>query len=285
MKIFAERDNARGADLSERGEYEQAEIYLRKAIDAAPKWSVPWYNLGLLYKRTHKWQESLECNQRAVEFDPKDEAAWWNLGIAATALGKWRLARQAWQVFGLDAPITDDEVLIRFGSTPIRINSREEGEVVWCYRIDFARAIIKSVPLPESEHRFEDLLLHDGAPNGYRKSQGKQVPVFDEIQILKPSEYSTFQAIIRTESQIDIEDLISLAFENEMGAENWQTIRLLCEQCSRGIPHEHDAPTYEAFSDLRIGIAAKPRDDALRLLESWSISHSASELKSFEQVL
>lgn len=285
MKIFAERDNARGADLSERGEYQQAEIYLRKAVDAAPEWSAPWYNLGLLYKRTRRWEKSLECNQRSIELNPKDEAAWWNLGIAATALGKWRLARQAWQQFGVNVEINDEELRLNLSLTPIRVKPDSSGEVVWYARIDPARAVVKSVPLPESEHRFEDLLLHDGAPNGYRIFQGEQVPVFDEIQILKPSEYSTFQAIIRTESQIDIEDLISLAFENEMGAENWQTIRLLCEQCSRGISHEHDAPTYEAFSDLRIGIAAKLGDDALRLLESWSISHSASELKSFEQVL
>ena len=95
MKWSAIEHNKRGMALEEEGKVSEAEAMYRQAIDDAPQWSVPWYNLGLLYKRQRQWSDSLACNRRAVELDPSDAAAWWNLGIAATGLGDWPEARRA----------------------------------------------------------------------------------------------------------------------------------------------------------------------------------------------
>src|SRR5690349_17245045 len=93
---LAEELNNEGMQLREEGDLAGAEAAYRAAASAAPEWSAPIYNLGLLYKYEGRWPESLSHNQRAVQLAPHDEASWWNLGIAATALGNWSEARRAW---------------------------------------------------------------------------------------------------------------------------------------------------------------------------------------------
>src|SRR5262245_20384538 len=84
--------NELGRKLLDEGNLEAAIEAFESAIAASPKVAIPWFSLGLLYKRQRKWQKSLECNQNAVRLDRNSDDAWWNLGIAATALGSgdWR---------------------------------------------------------------------------------------------------------------------------------------------------------------------------------------------------
>src|SRR5438128_2241729 len=101
IKAMATRQKAAGINekarkLQERGEVKEAIELYREASAIDPGWAVPLYNLGLLFKNEHKWDESLKYNQLATARDATNEAAWWNLGIAATALGDWKSARSAW---------------------------------------------------------------------------------------------------------------------------------------------------------------------------------------------
>ena len=100
----AEQLNSHGNELKDRGLLAEAEAAYRGAIAADPTWSVPHYNLGLLFKYSGRWHESLGENLVAVELDAGDEAAWWNLGIAATALSDWAIARRAWKACGIPIP-------------------------------------------------------------------------------------------------------------------------------------------------------------------------------------
>ena len=84
----AEDHCAEGNALQHEGRSEEAAAAYRRAIEADPTWSAPWFNLGLQAKFDGQWKECLAYNQKAVELDPKNEGAWWNLGIAATALGQ-----------------------------------------------------------------------------------------------------------------------------------------------------------------------------------------------------
>jgi hypothetical protein len=86
------------------------------------------------------------------------------LGIAATALHDWPEAA---------------------ATACVRLNPQSSGEVVWGERLDPARLVILNVPLPESRHRFRDIILNDGAENGTRAVGGIQVPVFAEFAGLK----------------------------------------------------------------------------------------------------
>ena len=233
--------NDKGNKQSDRGNFPNAIKHFRKAIALEPTWAVPWYNMGLAYKQQHRWQKSLECNQRAVLYDPKDEAAWWNLGIAATALGDWSEARRAWTAYGITVPDGDGPIEMAIGSTPIRVNPDAEPEVVWCTRIDPARAIIRNVPLPKSARRYGDLVLHDGEPKGYRQLGTTEVPVFNELEVLEVSGYSTYEVVIEANDEKDRTALVEMGEALELGVEDWSNVRMLCQACSEGRPHsEHD---------------------------------------------
>jgi hypothetical protein len=269
--------NQRGQTfLDRRVDFCRAERAFRRAAAASPGWSVPWYNLGLVFKRQRLWHESLECNQKALERNPSDEGAWWNLGIAATALGDWPEARRAWIGFGVELPPGEGEILMTLGPTPIRLQPSSAGEVVWCTRIDPARAVIRSVPLPETGHRYGDLLLHDGAPSGERQIHGQTVPVFDALELLRPSAYLTFEVELRAHDPDALHALFRQAADQDIGLEDWGTIRCLCSACSYGSPgpSEHDdfiAPD-RSGSPIRL-MAAAPDEGRLRaLLDTWTAS-------------
>jgi hypothetical protein len=269
--------NQRGRNvIDRRGDLRRAEQAFRRAAAAAPGWSVPWYNLGLVYKQQRLWRQSLECNQNALDRDPSDEAAWWNLGIAATALGDWPLARRAWTGFGLDLPPGEGEIVMTLGPTPIRLDPSGAGEVVWCARIDPARAIIRNVPLPKTGHRYGDILLHDGAPSGERQIHGQTVPVFDAIELLRASDYHTFEVELRAPNTEALDELLRWASDAEIGLEDWGTIRCLCAACSRGSPGPYQRDDVIAVDPSNGPIrltAAAPDEDCLRtLLERWTAS-------------
>jgi hypothetical protein len=83
---------------------------------------------------------------------------------------------------------------MKIGITPIRVCCDAHPEVVWCHRLDPARAPIESIPTPESGRRYRDLLLHDGEPRGKRRYRDKTLSVFDELAVLEKSSFRTWSA-------------------------------------------------------------------------------------------
>jgi tetratricopeptide (TPR) repeat protein len=263
-------------ELDNEGQIDEAINLYLKIIELSPDWATPFYNLGLIYKYNYDWQRSFYYNKKATEADANNEAAWWNLGIAATALEDWKSARQAWNAFGWELEVNDDELILDLGSTPVRLNPDGNGEVIWAERIDPARTIIKSVPLPESNHRYNDVLLNDGAPVGYRTSHGKEYPVFNELQLIRLSDFKTFSVLAETDDQNQIDQLGDLCDRNQIGFEDWTTVRLLCKQCSEGIPHDHhDHENNVSFEGKRrLGFAALDKAIIEKILKEWSVLFS-----------
>jgi tetratricopeptide (TPR) repeat protein len=258
-------------ELKEQGRFDASIEVYQQVISLEPEWHVPYYNLGLFYKYQCNWQLSYQHNQKAVELDPSNEAAWWNLGIAATVLLDWRTAREAWNYFGLNLEVSDEELTMDLGNVPIRLNPDSDGEVVWCKRIDPARAVIYNVPLAICGHRYGDTVLNDGAPQGYRISNGKEIPVFNELQLLTKSAYKTYSITIHTENQEDIDKLEELCDNAKIEFEDWSTVRMLCKQCSEGTPHEtHDNDLKVENEDKHnIGFASVTEDAIKQVLTTW----------------
>jgi hypothetical protein len=185
-------------------------------------------------------------NKRAASLDPDDQASWWNLGIAATALMDWAEARSAWKGCGIELEEGSDEVSMPPVTACVRLNPNSSGEVVWGTRIDPARIQIRNVPLPNSNRRYRDILLNDGAAEGTRKAGDHEYPVFDELAVWKPSSYSTFQSALSMEDSDAERHLIEVCDENDIGLEDWSTVRIICAACSRGTPGEHHCSASEA---------------------------------------
>jgi tetratricopeptide (TPR) repeat protein len=293
MAPSARRRAARLNELAQkadrRGRWPVAEALYRDAIDLDPEWAVPWFNLGLVYKRQHRWDESLVCHRQALRLDERDDAANWNLGIAATAVGHWRIARAAWRRVGLDVPEDEAQegfVDLDLGAVPIRVNPVEAPEVVWCHRLDPARARILNVPLPQSGRRYGDVVLHDGAPVGERQLDGAAVPLFDEIALLEPSAYATFAVTLAAPSAAALAELAARLAERAAVGEDWSSVRRLCAACERGRGderrHRHVPPLP---GDGGYGIAAREEAAVRATLEAWRAAGEARAVRQIERVL
>lgn len=265
----AERLVDLGNELSEAGRPSDAEGAYRAATEADPAWSVPWYDLGLLYKYQGNWAESLTCNKRAAALDPTDQASWWNLGIAATALADWQEARRAWRECGIQLAPGEGPPEGDFGPIPVRLDPNGDGEVVWARRIDPARARLVSVPLPTSSFRWHDLVLHDGAAEGYRVLDGRQLPVFNVLSRLERSPIATFIVELGTSDPDAVEALARVADELGGAAENWgSSTNILCRQCSLGVPHQHNERS-NSPAHPHCGVAARDAMHLNQILDLW----------------
>lgn len=284
-RLRAERLNERGIALGPEDDEKAAQLY-RRACAIDPSWSTPFYNLGLVYKYRGAWAESLEANQRATELDPDAENAWWNLGIAATALGRWDLARAAWRGAGIDVPDGDGPIDYPAGQTPVRLDPDGDAEVVWCQRLDPVRARIENIPL--GGYCYGDVVLHDGAAVGYRKLGEREHPVFNFLELLEPSAFSTFAASVTLGDAGDaaIDDLCRVADERGLSAEDWtSSVQMLCKACSEGTPHERHEHTRlprlmnEPHS---VVLAARSLAEARALLDDWHAQTPGVEIRDLE---
>ena len=263
---------------SDNGDRDKAIELYKEIIELKSDWSIPYYNLGLIYKYQLAWDESYNQNLKSVELDPDHEASLWNLGIAATVLKEWKVARQCWNNFGMSYEAIDLDPADDLGIAPIRINPDTSPEVIWARRIDPARAKIVSIPFPESNHRYGDLLLNDGAPMGTRVYNGKDYSVFNELQLLKKSTFQTFSFECDFQKKSNYSSLETICVENEIEIENWTTdVEFLCNQCSEGAPHEHHnpEPVYEN-KKMKIAFAASNEDLLCDILNNWSRKYQIS---------
>jgi hypothetical protein len=254
----ARRANRRAGKLRDKGDCPAAIEHYRRAMELDPSFSAPFYNLGLIHKYRAEWQASFEATFRATELSPKDQRSWWNLGIAATALGRWDVARQAWRRAGLEVPEGEGPLDLPCGYNPIRLDPAGAGETVWSQRLDPARARLSKIPL--ADYCYGDVVLHDGAPVGYRELDGREVPVFNCLGLLEPSQLSTWCV----EISLDVGKLV------DGGVAPFHELQRLAE--ARGLAAEDWSRAATDAADAgphRIAIAAHTRGEVNDLLEDW----------------
>jgi hypothetical protein len=262
----------RARQALDEGRLAEARDGFRRAIESGARDSLTFFNLGLVEKLDRRWEASMHLNRLAAELDPRNVEAHWNLGVAASALRDWETARWAWQRLGFEVG-TSGPPAADYGLTPIRLNATPdgEGEVVWARRIDPCRARIESVPLPESGHRFGDVVLHDVVPRGSRRRGDRSVSVFDELIRMDPSDLPTHEVEVAAPTGADLAALLDVAIERGSGVEDWSSISFICAECSLADAHRHEGngaePTWAPTR--RVGLAG-PRHPLDQLLRTWA---------------
>lgn len=272
------------------GRAEQLDALAVEVLRRTPDAASFWFDRAMFAKWRRDWTASRDLGQHGLDLIPADqcegEPMAWNLGIAATALRDWQTARLAWAAFGIpldgddDAPISAD-----FGPCPVRLNpdprfvgepeltvdgERWDPEVVWGLRLDPARIQIHNVPLPTSGHRYGDVVLHDGDPNGSRQLDGQEVPVFDEILLWERSPVPTCSVALAVADDDALGELLADLDAVGLTGEDWTTsLRMLCAACSSGSPGAHEHPFGTASGEERtVGISGRP-EDITPVLRGW----------------
>jgi len=252
--------------------YNAVKLYKRVA-KMAPDWSAPFSFLSLIYKKRNEWQPSLHYSQKAVEHNPFDEIAWYNLGISATALKKWELAKKAWHQLGYK--FSQSTVTPAFNPTPVivRINPQTQPELILANRIDPARAQIQSVPQPSSMHGFQDLILLDTTASGYHYIKGKQFPVFDALEMIRPSLHYTFAVELLTDSIEDVFTLEKLCHDANLGFDNWSKAYRMMQNPNQKVKETFQVTNFsEGEKDkFIVAVAAEKNKAVLEVLEDWKV--------------
>lgn len=270
------------------GDDTAAEQLAWQVVEQDPADAAMWFDLALAAKRRRDWPAAIELNERALaaSTEPAEDPAAWNLGIAATAVGDWARARRAWSAFGVNVPPGDGPLAMRLGHVPVRLNpgTTELGEeplaldgvvhdpeVVWAQRLSPAHARVANVPTADSGHRWGDVVLHDGVPDGERFDGQRWVPVFDELALLERSPHATWTAEVTAPADADRAALVELVEDAGRAAEDWTTsVRPLCPECSRGRPGEHDHDDAAEPGPVRLFGLAGTHDELTDVLTAWA---------------
>lgn len=279
--------HARAYDAMHRGDLREASSAFERLLKHCPDRSHYHYMRGLAHKYLMDWPVSLHHNLRAIELsDEMDEAEHWNAAIAATALGEWTQARRLWAACGVRIQEGDGPIEGNHGVAVVRLNPWDAGETVFVQRIDPVRARLLNVPLPESGHRFGDIVLHDGAATGRRFDGERDVPVFNELERLVVSEFQTFVVFVSSPGPDDVMALLEAAAPGIGYTEDWtSSIRNYCMRCSYGTPHLHseqDDTSDDWQLERSLGIAAQSRLSVETLLRGWMAQGSGRSVAAIE---
>ena len=269
----------------DRGALADASRDFAALIERHPDRATYHYMRGLVHKYQRDWPTSLKHNLRSIELrDEFEPASHWNAAIAATALGNWDLARRMWTACQIRIGEGTGPIVADFGVAVVRLNPWKGGETVFMRRIDPVRARLLNVPFPESGHRFGDIVLHDGAKTGSRiDGDGTEVPVFNELARLVPSEFQTF-VVFATCPQMEDRDALVRATAPGIGyGEDWTNLPVYCLRCSYGTPHRHEPNEADAWQrDRNLGIAAQSRKSVEKLLKDWSRGARGRRIEGIE---
>jgi len=271
----ANRLHNEGVALSKAGDLDGALAKYREALGLDLERPSTLYKVGAIHKRRAQWMESFRFNKLALALAPDDDASAWNLAIAATALRDWSTARAVWDALGITIPPGDGPTNDSFGVAPVRLNTEEDPEVVWARRVYPVLARLTNVPVAESGLRYNDLVLHDITPVGYRTHGRQEHAVFDVLDIFEPSEfYSTFEANLTAPERSDLETLKALCAKAGIACEDLsESIRFICEACSQGgLLEHHDAEVRDRawIAQRTVAFAATWDLQVESVLDAWT---------------
>ncbi|MBK8041754.1 MAG: hypothetical protein KBG02_12605 [Haliscomenobacter sp.] len=239
---------------------------LKLCVRLEPDWLPPFLLLAAVYKRRREWKQVLYYCKKAVALHAQDQDRWWDLGIAAAALGKDRLAKAVWQKFTPPAP---QGALIS-----LRLEHSGLFELIWAKTLDSVRAMLFSIPHPDSDLHYRDIVLFDREQVGLNIAGKRKVPVFPVLGRTKRSFFQTFTCILHQTTAQSIQTLETLCADAGIGFEIWTDA-----SWSKTIPVEGKIPEYfgnqvfPASSDTEVwaALAAKTESDILQVLSNWRI--------------
>jgi tetratricopeptide (TPR) repeat protein len=163
-----------------------------------------WFHLGLFYKWRGRFREGLDANQRAYARLGAQRPVLWNLAVCATALGEGKLALEAWEKLGIRGNLTSSGMPSVEGIPPMQVRVATVGEdtgrndplppnvvtfeVLWVQPFSPCHGVVHTPTVRRANVDFGDVVLWDGAPARMNTIDGRPVPVFPLLSILRPGD-------------------------------------------------------------------------------------------------
>jgi hypothetical protein len=126
------------------------------------------------------------------------------LAVCATALGEGKLALEAWDKLGLRGEVTSSGMPSVPGIPPMQVRVATLGEdvgrndplppnvvtfeVLWVSPLSPCHGVVQTPTVRKANVDFGDVVLWDGAPVRVHEVDGRPVPVFPLLSILRPGD-------------------------------------------------------------------------------------------------
>ena len=241
--------------------FDEAESAYKAALALQPNHGDWWFNLGLLHKARHDFENGLSAAQRARELVGDRRGVLWNIALCATALGRGETAVEAMRALRFPAylaaggmPQVDDMQPVQ-----VRVATRGSGhgfagaeldrsvafELVWVSPLSPCHGVVQTPTFREASVDYGDVVLWDGNPIAVVESDGKPVPRFALLSRLRAGDERRLRFVAFEQAPGDVQ---RLAADLSRGARlfvHQAQVEMLCTRCASGDDmrkHQHTAP-------------------------------------------
>jgi tetratricopeptide (TPR) repeat protein len=233
----------------------------RAALTLDPERGTWWFNLGLLHKARGEWSEAFAANERARPALGDDKRLLWNQAISATALGRGQDAAAALRKLGHAAQVAASGMPYVEGLPPVQVRVATVGsglgpaaalpdqavglELLWVTPISPCHGVVSSAAQREAPVDFGDVVLWDAIPVGVGEHEGKPVPRFPLLALLRRGDERRFRFVALQQAE---GEAAALAGALPHGAQlfiHHERVELLCARCASGESmrkHRHERP-------------------------------------------
>jgi len=177
-------------DLAD-GRLEDAEAGLRIALKAAPDHPDALHVLGLVYARTDRNTESIDCLARAAARDPNNASYHHNLGLSLATAERWPEAEAAFRRVAALGGLNFDTRLA-LGGVLIKQDKPGEAEI-------FLRAAVDEQPQSYTAHTQLAMALEEQGKIAEAESHYRRALTFDEA----PTLYFNLGNVLKDQHRVD----------------------------------------------------------------------------------
>ncbi|MBK7475000.1 MAG: hypothetical protein IPI11_02880 [Haliscomenobacter sp.] len=188
----------------------------------------------------------------------------WELQRRPWAKTAWR--KTVWQKFTPPAP---QGALIS-----LRLEHSGLFELTWAKTLDPVRAMLFSIPHPDSDFQYRDIVLFDREQVGINISGKRKVPVFSVLGRIKRSFFQTFTCVLHQTTAQSIQRLEALCADAGIGFEIWTDASWSKTISVAGkIPEYFGKQVFPTPADTEVwaALASKSESDILQVLSNWRI--------------
>ncbi|MDD9931964.1 MAG: hypothetical protein OXT09_00095 [Myxococcales bacterium] len=201
-------------------EHDAALEAFEQALELDPERGAWWFNLGLLHKARRDFEAGLSANRRARELLGDDKGVLWNLAICATACGKGDAAAEAFRAMGHDARVNEAGMPYVEGLPPAQVRVATIGsglgpegqvpgnavalELLWVTPISPIHGVLSSATYRDASVDYGDLVLWDGLPVDVVEHEGRPVPRFPLLSVLRRGDEHRFRFVALQQEAGDV---------------------------------------------------------------------------------
>jgi len=191
--------------------HDRALAAYKAALATVPDRGAWWFNLGLLHKVRGSFEEGLEANRRAAELLGQERPVLWNTAICATALGKGAEAVAAFASLGIEATVAESGMPYVADLPPVQVRAAAVGpghagpsvvpdrsvslELLWVSPLSPCHGVVQSASYRDAAIDYGDVILWDGAPADVGEHEGRPVPRFPLLSVLRKGDEHRFRFV------------------------------------------------------------------------------------------